>query len=77
MMKIYGHPSAINVQKVMWLIDELDLSIELDEVDIHHNAQDADALAQKCPMRQVPVLEDEQCVGIAHHFALFGCLLWQ
>ncbi|QIR07766.1 MULTISPECIES: glutathione S-transferase family protein [Salinivibrio] len=82
MMKIYGHPSAINVQKVMWLIDELDLSIELDEVDIHHNAQDADALAQKCPMRQVPVLEDgpnsvwESHTILRYLVACYGNKMW-
>ncbi|OOE82455.1 hypothetical protein BZG25_00970 [Salinivibrio sp. ML198] len=81
-MKVYGHPLSINVQKVMWLIDELDLSIALEEVDIHHNRHDAQAVAQRCPMRQVPVLEDgpnsvwESHTILRYLVACYGNKMW-
>ncbi|SIO35923.1 glutathione S-transferase family protein [Salinivibrio sp. ES.052] len=81
-MKVYGHPLSINVQKVMWLIDELDLSIKLEEVDIRHNHRDAQAMAERCPMHQVPVLEDgpnsvwESHTILRYLVACYGNKMW-
>lgn len=81
-MKVYGHPLSINVQKVMWLIEELDLSIELEEIDIHHNPRDAQAIAERCPMPQVPVLEDgpnsvwESHTILRYLVACYGNKMW-
>ncbi|OOF02104.1 MULTISPECIES: glutathione S-transferase family protein [Salinivibrio] len=81
-MKVYGHPLSINVQKVMWLIEELDLSIALEEVDIRHSHRDAQAIAERCPMQQTPVLEDgpnsvwESHTILRYLVACYGNKMW-
>lgn len=60
--KLWGHPRSINVQKVLWALDELDLPFE--RIDVGGNfgrVRDADYLALN-PNGLIPVLEDGDAV---------------
>ena len=57
-LRLWGHPKSINVQKVLWALDELDL--EFEGVDAGGNfgrVKDADYLTLN-PNGLVPTLED-------------------
>ncbi|MEQ8506082.1 MAG: glutathione S-transferase family protein [Rhodospirillales bacterium] len=58
MLRVLGRATSVNVQKVMWLIDELGLEHERVDVGGRHGGnQDPEYLA-KNPMGLIPVLED-------------------
>lgn len=70
MLKIWGRSSSLNVQKVLWLLEELKLAYT------HHSAGGRDGgletpefLALN-PHGRVPVLEDEGCVVWESHAIL-------
>lgn len=58
MLKIWGRPNSINVQKVMWLVGELGLDHERIDVGGAFGGLDTDAYGQMNPNRRIPVLED-------------------
>ena len=59
MLKIYGRNNSINVQKVMWMIGELDLAYERLDIGGEFGQNGQDWYLAMNPMGKVPVLEDE------------------
>jgi glutathione S-transferase len=58
MLRLWGHPKSINVQKVLWALDELDLEFEgVDAGGKFGRVKDADYLTLN-PNGLVPTLED-------------------
>ena len=58
-LKLWGHPNSINVQKVLWALDELDLKYErIDAGGSFGGVTDAKYLALN-PNGLVPTLEDD------------------
>lgn len=58
MLKVWGRKSSINVQKVMWAIDEIGLAHERIDVGGHYGGLDTEAYGTMNPNRLVPTLED-------------------
>jgi len=57
-LRLWGHPKSINVQKVLWALDELDLEFEgLDAGGQFGRVKDADYLTLN-PNGLIPTLED-------------------
>lgn len=57
-MILWGRPSSVNVQKVLWALDELGLAFEHRRVGGRYGGTDDPAFARLTPVRRVPVLED-------------------
>ncbi|MBT7892749.1 MAG: glutathione S-transferase family protein [Deltaproteobacteria bacterium] len=57
-MKIYGRTTSFNVQKVMWLVEELALRYEQIELGGRFRGLDTEAFALLNPLKKVPVLVD-------------------
>ncbi|MCP4188035.1 MAG: glutathione S-transferase family protein [Gammaproteobacteria bacterium] len=57
---LYGRHTSYNVQKVLWLLDEL--SLDYDHVELGSNPADTetDEFGELNPMRKVPVLVDHK-----------------
>lgn len=62
MLKIWGRPNSINVQKVMWAIGELGLDHERIDVGGAFGGLDTDDYGQMNPNRKIPVLRDGDTV---------------
>lgn len=81
-MKIYGRTSSFNVQKVMWLIEELDLEAEHTQLGGRFGGLDTAAFERLNPMKKVPVLEDgDKAVWESHTIlryliACYGNKMW-
>ncbi len=60
MIKIYGRTTSFNVQKVMWLLEELSLEYRHIELGGRFGGLDTDEFARLNPMRKIPVLVDGQ-----------------
>ncbi len=58
MLKIWGRPNSINVQKVMWLVGELGLEHQRINVGGAFGGLDSEAYGAMNPNRRIPVLED-------------------
>lgn len=58
-MRLWGRATSINVQKVLWLIGELDLSVERIDVGGAYGGLDTPAFRALNPNGRIPVLEDE------------------
>lgn len=59
MLTILGRISSINVRKVLWTAEELDLAIVHDRMDSGAPADGGQVLAELNPNRQVPVLVED------------------
>lgn len=61
-IKIYGRHTSYNVQKILWLLDEL--GIEYNHIELGSNPGDTetDEFGNLNPMRKVPVLVDDDRV---------------
>lgn len=57
-MILWGRSSSVNVQKVLWALDELDLPFEHRVVGGKYGGLDDAAFAALTPVRRVPVLQD-------------------
>jgi glutathione S-transferase len=58
-LRLWGHPRSINVQKILWALDELDLEFEgIDAGGKFGRVKDADFLTLN-PNGLVPTLEDD------------------
>ena len=57
-MKLYGRTTSFNVQKVLWLLDELELNYEHVELGGRFGGLDDPSFGELNPMRKVPVLID-------------------
>ena len=62
MLKIWGRPNSINVQKVMWTVAELGLEHERVDVGGAFGGLDTQAYGEMNPNRRIPVLEDGDTV---------------
>lgn len=61
-LRLWGHPKSINVQKVLWALDELDLEFEgVDAGGKFGRTKDADYLTLN-PNGLIPTLEDDNAV---------------
>lgn len=58
MLTLWGRASSVNVQKVLWALDELGLSHERIDAGGRYGGVDTDAFAALNPNRRVPVLQD-------------------
>jgi glutathione S-transferase len=58
MLKIWGRASSINVQKVMWAVDELGLPHERIDAGRQFGGLDTPGFGRMNPNRRVPVLDD-------------------
>ncbi len=65
MLKVYGRTSSVNVQKVMWIIGELGLEYEREDVGGAFGRNDEDWYLALNPMGRVPMLDDD------------GYILWE
>ncbi|WP_052958571.1 glutathione S-transferase N-terminal domain-containing protein [Aquamicrobium sp. LC103] len=69
-MKIWGRASSVNVQKVLWALDELAISYERVDAGGKYGVVDMDVFARMNPMRRVPVLEEDGFVLWESHAIL-------
>lgn len=67
MLKIWGRPNSINVQKVMWAVGELGLDHERTDVGGAFGGLDTDAYGRLNPNRKIPVVEDGDTVVWESH----------
>ena len=67
MIKIWGRPNSINVQKVMWAVAELGLDHERIDVGGAFGGLDTDTYRQMNPNRKIPVLQDDDVVVWESH----------
>jgi glutathione S-transferase len=58
MLKLFGRTTSFNVQKVLWLADELSLNYEHVELGGKFGGLDTPDFAQINPLQKVPVLVD-------------------
>lgn len=58
MIRLWGRPTSVNVQKVLWALDELALPFAHVIVGGPHGGTDRPDFAALTPVRRVPVLED-------------------
>lgn len=57
-MILWGRPSSVNVQKVLWALDETGLSAENKVVGGPYGGLDDPDFAALTPVRRIPVLQD-------------------
>ncbi len=58
MLKVWGRDTSVNVQKVLWALDELGLAYERVDVGGAFGGLDAPEYIALNPNRKIPVLED-------------------
>ncbi len=58
MIKLWGRPSSVNVQKVLWALEELELPYDNVVIGGPHGGNDRPDFAALTPVRRVPVIED-------------------
>jgi glutathione S-transferase len=69
-MKLFGRASAFNVQKVLWLLHELNLDFEHEQVGGAHGGLDDPAFLRMNPHGRVPVLRDGETIVWESHSIL-------
>jgi len=57
-MELFGRITSFNVQKVLWLLEELGINYELVELGGRFGGLDTEGFQQLNPMKKVPVLID-------------------
>ncbi len=62
MLKIWGRPNSINVQKVLWLAHELGLEFEHEIAGMAHGKVDEPWYREMNPNGRVPTIEDDGTV---------------
>ncbi len=62
MIRVWGRPNSINVQKVMWAIAELDLAHERIDAGGAFGGLDTPEYARLNPNRKIPVIQDGETV---------------
>jgi glutathione S-transferase len=67
MLKIWGRPNSINVQKVMWTVGELGLEHERIDVGGPFGGLDTEEYGKLNPNRKIPVVEDGAAVVWESH----------
>lgn len=69
-MKLWGRQTSFNVQKVCWLLGELKLTFEHEQVGGRFGGLDTAALRAMNPHNKVPVLQDGKLVVWESHSIL-------
>jgi len=69
-MRIWGRASSINVQKVLWLADEIGLTYDAVPAGGDHGGLDSAAFLALNPHGRIPVLEDGEVVVWESHAIL-------
>lgn len=69
-MKLYGRVTSFNVQKVLWFLDELEISYEHIELGGHFGGLDSPEFSELNPMKKVPLLVDGDHVVWESHTIL-------
>ncbi|MFD2178410.1 glutathione S-transferase family protein [Veronia pacifica] len=69
-MKIYGRTTSFNVQKVLWLMDELKIHYEHIELGGKFGGLDDEKFAALTPIKKVPLLIDGQKIIWESHTIL-------
>lgn len=69
-MKLYGRTTSFNVQKVLWLLEELAVPYEHIELGGRFGGLDSPEFSRLNPMRKVPVLVDGKKVVWESHTIL-------
>ncbi len=62
MLVIYGKETSINVRKVLWLCDELDIDFLREDIGENHNVSHSPQLLKMNPNGMVPVIRDNDFV---------------
>ena len=62
MLKIWGRLNSINVMKVMWCVEELDIAHERIDAGMQHGVVGEDFYAKLNPNRWVPTIDDDGLV---------------
>jgi glutathione S-transferase len=62
MLKIWGRLNSINVMKVMWCVEELDIAHQRIDAGMQHGVVGEDFYAKLNPNRQVPTIDDDGLV---------------
>jgi glutathione S-transferase len=62
MLKLWGRPTSLNVQKVVWTLEEIGLPYERVDVGGRHGGLDTPAYVALNPNRRIPTLEDDGVV---------------
>lgn len=62
MLKIWGRNNSVNVQKVMWLVNELALPHERIDAGLAHGLNDQDWYLAMNPNGRIPVIDDDGTV---------------
>ncbi|WP_162300774.1 glutathione S-transferase family protein [Alkalilacustris brevis] len=57
-LQLWGRASSVNVQKVLWALDELGLQYERHDAGGKYGVVDTDEFVRLNPNRRVPVLQD-------------------
>src|ERR1700683_3250665 len=70
MLKVWGRRSSFNVQKVMWLVDELELPHEHIDAGGKFGGLDAPDFLAMNPHGKVPVIDDDGIVVWESHAIL-------
>lgn len=66
-MKLYGRTTSFNVQKVLWLLEELNIDYQHIQLGGRFNGLDDPEFVKLNPMRKVPVLVDgEKAIWESH-----------
>lgn len=69
-MKLWGRSTSFNVQKVEWLLGELEIDFEHEQLGGRHGGLDDPAFIALNPHAKVPVLEDDGVVVWESHAIL-------
>ena len=74
MIRLLGRATSGNVQKVIFILEELGLKYVREDYGRQFNNTNTDAYRKLNPNMKVPTLidGDRDLVGIQHHFALPG-----
>jgi len=67
---LWGRSSSVNVQKVIWALDEMDLPYHHEVVGGRYGGTDTPEFAALTPVRRVPVLQDGALVLWESHAIL-------
>jgi glutathione S-transferase len=59
MLKLWGRVNSINVQKVLWVLDDLELDCERHDAGLHHGVNNTTDFLARNPNGRVPLLQDE------------------
>lgn len=69
-IRLWGRASSVNVQKILWALDETGLAFERIDAGGRYGVTDSDAFGAMNPARRVPVLQENDFVLWESHAIL-------